>query len=1175
MASPKKLTDCPSNLKEAIDWILRVTGKDGGGGVNNNGISELAKEVQKLLESVKESDPGLSQEIENVISALGTGSGNGLIGKLADGLQHFIGYDPGGNNGIIKHSNNGIGASNDPRERLGDAVLGFLYELLNSLVKTKNESKINLSGVHPDIVLKPHLGGGRVAVDTAIQKVSSLSGGNQINQVVTHLKTVTNLKNKDNVNTFATEVSNYLKEVLQAVVTDGKLQSQATQADSQVSALKSSLTTLIDKFKSVNSQQPIDLSEKMGVGREIKKVNEDIGKLNDALKNITGGSSDQQPSQALCTAVVAGTNGFINWLRKGYVSSYQGVDVSKLGQSTSVEANTCAKIFLGCLPLYYQAFTYIYWRCDSSGNGEWETQTFDGSKGHHLKYFMFAMNYETSYLNNRRGSEVLSGAIKSFADFEKGMTEAQQTATKREQAVTTAFNRLYPSGQSPSNQKPTYPEFLHKLHENTKTQATSGFTDVQGNSLAAMYYCALCYFKCQQIKSSQHASRSSSTVREMLYYLAALPFSPNYDAFNTYVTEHFKKLSGESTAEYDAALMIPVADSGVSTEATKKSGGNTLSAADIKDYLTETCMYSLSALGILQGAGASMKAEEPWLHELFCNSQFHLSYASGPAILNVLANCAYAVQFQLSFLFSMCANNGMKCGWQECTYGKEIKVLGHSLQSHICPGFKCNGESCNHKKGGNNCNHNDYSDNAGCGKGSNPSPLQAFLTDNLKGFSLSGTPDPTSLNHLDNHPPGRMCHTLMGFTGKTLRWDSKQGNYIYSALYSLCGSPFSPLRQLSEKLGCLTKRTPRTLGDLFGFIWHLNGQLFNQKFHELLRAELQKSDSPREPVSKFLTSKLSLSGSTLLTKSLGTLETSVSFWNTPDSYGLASLLAANLFSLNQHCHEKEVNGTVKHNTSGCTTSPNDLWSLFQPVRAKPIGGSTTDLYDACRKGNCGGYLSPLTHSAGATYAPDHASVYLSWLAYLTDDFHEWFHNFLEEFKNIDCSRTGCRGKAGSEQACTKSHQSGTHGTSSGTCSCDSVVHCGGVLPLLYRHGFQFYSPYTLSGGSSGNDQTKRNCYKFHTALSNVLTPNAPLAKLLETIDEFLYLFRFYFFYNQSACWTIYVCLILYTFFFLLDTLRVRSHLHFPSSNSIAPISLLGTGKAPALKKFTKLTYFIP
>ncbi|GIX62568.1 variant erythrocyte surface antigen-1 family protein [Babesia caballi] len=906
-----------------------------------------------------------------------------------------------------------------------------------------------------------------------------------------------------------------------------------------------------------------ELITKAGVKAMNPKIKIDhnlIDNLAEGLAKFIGYENGKKPD---------GMSGIV---KSGYTSSYP--DSSNRNKDLGQNPNhaTHAKIFLACLPLFYQAFTYIYWRCDASkGNGAWAKQTFDGSNGHHLKYFMFAMNYEASYLNNRRGSEVLSGAMKSFADFSAAMTEAERTARTRAGKEEAARRALYSGAQpSPSNSTPTYPEFLTELSK--KFPETLSASTPAKDSLAALYYCALCYFKCQQQKNVTKAVNTPTTIRQMLYYLVALPFSPNYDDFNTHVTAHFKKLSkSESDEVYDAALMMPVADSGISSK------HNTLSAADIKDYLIETFMYSMAALGWLQGPGSSKSTEEPWLHELFCNSQFNLSYPSGQTIFNVLANCTYALQFQLGFLFSMCAHKGVKCGWQECRYGEEIEPTQNYktlVSSHICHA------GCNHSSGSSSqCNHDGQQCGQAGGKDT-PSPLQAFLTDNLQGFSRGHPSDPSS--HLASCSPNSMCHVPMGLQATHLRQNAGTGNHIYSAFYSLCGSPSSPLRQLCEKLGCLTKRTPRTLGDWFGFIWNLNGQLFNNAeiLNNLKDAVIQKPNSVEEFIARLTQSvppQSSSEGSGLV-KALQTMGPAIPFLYQLFTVKPDDFLPVTLFNLAQHCHKVEVHGNsfkILHKNPGsssipghqCSDSPNDLWSLLQPVRSNTNNPE-------CMSGTCGGYLSPLTHSAGATYAPVHASVYLSWLAYLTDDFHEWFQNLLDEFKNIDCSRMGCRTSTGGKAACT-AHKPGTHGTSSGTCSCDSVVHCGGVLPVLYRHGFQFYSPYTLSGGSSGNDQTKRSCDKFHSALSNVFAEGAPLTKLLESIDDFLYLFRFYFFYNQSAFWTIYVCLILYIFFFLLDTLRVRSHLHFPSSNSIAPISLLGTGKAPALKKFTKLTYFMP
>ncbi|GIX63380.1 variant erythrocyte surface antigen-1 family protein [Babesia caballi] len=807
---------------------------------------------------------------------------------------------------------------------------------------------------------------------------------------------------------------------------------------------------------------------------------------------------------------------------KSYASSYPSA--AKWESMNSQDDKTkCAKIFLGCLPLYYQALTYMYWRCHKNGGG-WKDQTLAHGA---LKSYFDSQGLFSAYVDtNKRGAHIAESAFQKFSEFVKGMSGVSSSSTF------------------------TYASFTEKL----LGLVNSGDNLTSNCPLSALFYGASYYFRYQQTTNAKSAVSAPKTIREMLYFLAAMPFSLAYDEINGHI---------DTAVPND----LSVADS------SDRNSNNTLSATQLKEYLRASCSLSSCVLGLIQGPGASEHNSEPWLFELFCNSAFHFKYPSGPTIFSNVSNYAYALQFQLYFLYSMCANNVNKCGWQDCTYGRNVNASGASaFQSHICQGLKCNGDtSCKHDGTHNGCNHNKYDDTNGCGKSATtPSPLQAFLTDGIQGMCRQ---HPGSSYHLATCS-GPMCHTPMGFEGTHLRQNPGTGNYILSALRPICGDVSSPFRHLCEKLGCLTKRTPRTLGELFGFMWYLNGQLFNtsaleSKLHDAIQ------NSTTQTLSTFLKSLNVLQPPSLFSNSLNKLA-EVSFWNTPDSYGLASLLATNFFSLNQHCHKKESSGKIIHSAStngqGCTTSPNDLWSLCQPVKAKPTGVGS-DTHAACRGKDCGPYLFPLTHSAGATYAPDHASVYLSWLAYLTDDLQSGFQEFLDEFKNIDCSQTGCR-TSSSNTKCDKAHSPGTHGSNQ-SCKCNSVVHCGGVLPVLYRHGFQFHSPYTLSGGNDGSGETKRDCQKFNSALSNVLAEGAPLAKLLETIDSFLYLFRFYFFYNQSTFWTIYVCIILYTFFFLLDTLRIRSHLHFPSSNSIAPVSLISTGKAPALKKFAKLTYFFP
>ncbi|GIX61585.1 extracellular matrix-binding ebh [Babesia caballi] len=911
----------------------------------------------------------------------------------------------------------------------------------------------------------------------------------------------------------------------------------------------------------------------------------DPSKINGKITSVNTAIQTTSSISYLKKILDAGKSAFMAQLenKNKYVpTNYQPAGLLQWNTPNDTEMKTCAKIFLSCLPLIFRKLSYFYWRCHDSGGG-WNKFTLYSSG---LKDFIFGMDYHQRFLNgNKTGHNIVQTAMnKNFTDFSEGMNKAQQTASERSRREEAAKKEIYSSATSRNqNNNPTYLEFLAGCKEKLNLQMKSGgAANIANHSLSALHLLASCYFRCQQSKRDTASSRSPSTIREMLYFLAALPYSPNYDSLNTHISNHFKSISNQSGNEDDAALMIGVADSSTDRK------HNTLSAADIKEYLRASCVFSSSVLGLIQGPGASQNNYEPWLFELYCNSAFNLTYPSGSALFNALAKYSYAVQFQLLFLYFMCSNDGNKCGWNNCTYGKDIKGSGNSLQSHICPGFKCSDpNSCNHKSSGI-CKHNKYGETNSCGLGSNPSPLQAFLTDNLQGFRRGY---PSTSDHLATCS-GPMCHTPMGFEAEHLRQDPGTGNLISLALQLFCGSPTSPLRQLSEKLSCLTKRTPKTLGDLFGFMWHLNGQLFKDRPTPKSLAEKLVNafgDNPKNVPTfflKLLEGKASQNASgnghpTGLSRSLEAMAPTIPFLYQIFMAKDTDFLPGALFDLTQHCHEKkEEQGTVggqkprtiivvNHKSGGCLQT-NDLWSLYQPVGQTPRHKHDTDPYYACRNGNCGGYLSPLTHSDGSTYDPKHASSYLSWLLYLGDDFEIGLRYMLDDFKNIDCSKFGC--KLSKTKATCKPHQPGTHGTDA-ECRCDSVVHCGGVLPLLYRYGFKFYSPYSLSG-DIGGIKTKRNCNAFHTQLQSVVNGD-PLSNLLTTIDTFLYAIRWEFFSKLSGFWTIYICLILYTFFFLLDTLRVRSHLHFPSSNSIAPISLFGTGKAPALKKFTKLTYFMP
>ncbi|GIX65463.1 variant erythrocyte surface antigen-1 family protein [Babesia caballi] len=707
-----------------------------------------------------------------------------------------------------------------------------------------------------------------------------------------------------------------------------------------------------------------------------------------------------------------------------------------------------AKIFLGCVPMIFSALSYLYWRCHDKGG--WKDLKLNDKNGSALKHFMASQGFDGKQLkSDSNGGQKVAEALQGFNSF-----------------------------HSTINGNSSFTHFLKNLRNATPTTT---------HPLSALFLGATFYFESKRHKTH----KSPSNIHQMLYWLSGLAVTPQFidllDNFSSVIGTDFQ-----------------VAISG-SHEQNEK-----LSADDMAGHLIASCISSPWVLGTIKGPGDS---NNPLLHDLFCN-KMGFTYPSGPALFSNVSNYAYALQFQLHFLYQQCSNTytGGR-GWRDCRFGKDINkdTKGQSVTSHICQGYNCGGKSdCKHdgQNDSTSCKHN-KKDGPTCGQGPNSSPLQAFLTDSLPGFSRGQPSDPSS--HLATCS-GYMCHVPMGFTAENLHAAANantQGENICLTLRPFCGGFNTPLRQLSEKLGCLTKRTPRTLGDLFGFTWHLKGQLA-KSFDNIENAEWLKNLVGHTPFSNNL--------------------------------------------IKDHGNKlNELVGTTHTNTH------HDLTSLSN---------------SGCNKNNtsCGPYLAPLTLSNGATFGkpPSYASTYLSWMVYLIDDLEMGFQELLDEFRSIDCSKTGCRKPAsGSQHGCQTPHAPGTHGTSN-NCSCDSVVHCGGVLPLLYRYGFTFGSTGDLYGEGNNGTNTKRTCANFHDQLQSVISGN-PLSNLLTSIDDFLFLFRYYFLSNLSGFWTIYICLILYTFFFLLDTLHLRSHLKLTSSHVVPPLDLLTSGKPLPITKLTYIT----
>ncbi|GIX62508.1 variant erythrocyte surface antigen-1 family protein [Babesia caballi] len=505
----KSLSDCPSNLKEAIDWVLRVTGKDGQdqSGKGSEAIKALTEQVKRLLNEVKSADPELAAEITKVEESLNGDSQNALIAKLADGLQRFIGYQSGvGNtNGFITGS--GIAPSNIATHRLCDATLAFTIGVLESLgkengiqEKDKKEIATVISELHGAFGKSVNDGLKGVA-QSMNTKLNNFTGSDTVIEAVKKVGTAfqSKLSNAtDATRALAGEVGGYIDEVVKQVSSVGGGKSKATQISKDLTRLGQELTN--DAFNPTEQKIKlqifsVDVALRYALQPDTLKI---ISTVKDAL--------------------TAGANAFTNHLKAKYESAYLNVtkDTNDL---------KCAKIFLGCLPMVFSALSYLYWRCHENGGG-WNGIKVGGDKSgkDDLKDFLYSMAYGSSILSVGKTGQSVSRALEKFEDLKDGMQKAQQAAQQRVEEASNAKPATPPTPAPTATEvKATYPDFLKELRTSGREKLN------QQHPFSTLYAMATLYFTGRHIQSADDTKSSPSTIRRMLYFLAALPFSPELE----------------------------------------------------------------------------------------------------------------------------------------------------------------------------------------------------------------------------------------------------------------------------------------------------------------------------------------------------------------------------------------------------------------------------------------------------------------------------------------------------------------------------------------------------------------------------------------------------------------------------------------------------------------------
>ncbi|EDO08330.2 variant erythrocyte surface antigen-1 beta subunit [Babesia bovis T2Bo] len=898
------------------------------------------------------------------------------------------------------------------------------------------------------------------------------------------------------------------------------------------------------------------------------------------------------------------------------------VDTVKAAQ----EVHLLARIFLGSVCLIWSGLSQLGF-LTGKGSSRWENSSLhsleSGDKAG-LGSFMAAMGYDLERLNQgkgggsgKTGSDVWNLLSGTDPNGSKGIQWNEFKKDPSQKSVAEYYSTIYGSAnKAEKNSEKLCKDYpLLVLHILASGYFRAGSAGAKGVTTPA--------------KAATSDPRKPRTIREILYWLSALPYSQGY-------RELVERMQGKMEGQEQYKL-----------ESTEPNNGTTLLRDNITHYLMAACGYCPLVLIGIQGtierevvqatasggvvmwtngvvcpggagaaaqstnkcpnhskdpthkrctlddkdkaaeaaapaAGSAGKALEKGevcyggyhlevsqfgpLHGMYANGLFGFQMDISTAqCLDQLRIYVHHCFYQLYFLRKQCSTgvvggasgSGVAVGWSSCRYGSGVYWGSGYSQSNL---WRCKTEGA----GGAGDEHTKQCGLQSGAGGKKHSPLMCFLCDGLHGmccFKTVGRGNideyPSIEDHMNMespiHPKGHLdkqhghCPVPMGWstdgrntTGETHFKDLTKGTHKTDKLEDGKGSA-SPgkypahctgntlsllleyycdpeqcssgtLVVLLRLLACITPTVPRTLGDLFGFYYYIvyiGG----------------KSGGGQEGVHQKLKG---LEGDVRLgMKGIG---------NNGDAV---------------------VEALTTWNNSGICS-----------------GGKEGHLkcLTECDTGSGAKYLSPLSGQQYGQLSPAMAGTYLSWLVYLIGEFKTGLEGLEEAFREISCKVDGCKNGAAGAGGCGPGCTSGTHGDpcpsggtgggNTGVCKCHSVVSCTGVLPVLYKYGFGYGNVTELHKGGTEN----KKCDAFLTTLKGVLEGDhikhdGTKGGLHHEINKLIYTTRLPWIFVLTVAWLVAVLYLAFGAIWPLDWTHMRSHCRgLFRKGSLSPWEVLMVGK---------------
>ncbi|EDO06367.1 variant erythrocyte surface antigen-1 alpha subunit [Babesia bovis T2Bo] len=641
--TPKaSLTEAPTNLKEAIDWVLRVTGRDGKALEKDKGecICGLAAAVTDLLQSVEleyngyqgePKDKGATQDdvtkhlngLFSLVQGLGgTAVVRTYIDQLAQVLSALVGWSK------IEKCGNGSNGKCQKDNKKHHGLDGCAY--LNDI---KPENKCETCG----------------CMKWDVSDADREEKGHHLGRRCTRCSD-----------------SGGKRHTCSCGPGDGTCQGP----DSCKCALAGKCCKCCCKGKGCGCSDKCSCYKEDGSYCRI---------YHDSYQSAYTASNDPYIEKHYMTTTWNALDRYTGTFR----------DIST---TSSQRRHQCAQILLGSVCLIWSGVTYMHWTGKyAKGSPYWNNHILDGSglDDGTLSQWLQALGFPRDMLNNAAPKNRLDKVIwdglrdKFFLGFlePSGLNDGGKVNDINGNTARSPFGMNYAG-------------FVHTAHRDSFNNEATVFTNGSGSSITEtnqhkngaifkLYILSCAYFTGLQKKAIPTTTKTPKTIREILYWLSALPYSQAYKEMLTYAKNKLKdvtKKPGDTESSSAKETQLKFHQTGLTHPFT-------VDEYNLFAHFQAVTQYCpLVLIGIQGGIHSTKDTKDPAIHSLYSNTECKFTYPAVPIqAYNQVVHYIRALFYQLYFLRKQCAVKVALGGkWRECRYGSG--VLGNGVISWMCLG---------------------------------------------------------------------------------------------------------------------------------------------------------------------------------------------------------------------------------------------------------------------------------------------------------------------------------------------------------------------------------------------------------------------------------------------------------------------------------------------------------